>query len=665
MSADLVAIAAIRARLWEAGYRPLPVHSHDYWDRERAGKKPLGNAWTDRARRNPPECVGLPAAARAANTGVLCDGLRVIDIDIDDAELAGRVRALVIDRFGDDVPVRYRENAARCAALLRAASGSPAKRTLAGRLGLIEVLGHGQQVVVHGVHASGAELYWYPNVPEEIARDTLRAVTEDEITEFLAAVAPLIEAEPERKPNGQDEQHVHADVGADADISDIIAALDAIPNGGPPNWEHWNAVGMATWVATGGSEAGLAAWCTWSAKHPDHDENACQERWRHYPTSPPTRTGAGKLFALAAQAVPGWRSWPQPVDFLADADTVPPELQPDHLPAAVWGFTTDTAARMGVDPVAVALGCLVACAAVISDDWRIQPKRYDTTWTEQPRLWGALVGDPSIMKSPVIAATTGPIDHLDAEARTRHQDEMRDYKAAQAAGEKEKEPETKQPKLARYLVESATVEAISEVLRDGDDAKMTAPAKKVLVRQDELSEWLANLDRYRSGGRGGGDRGAYLRLYNGGRYTVDRISRGAFVAPNWSACFLGGIQPGPIQRIAKEADDDGLLQRFLYCVPARQEAGLDRAPNAAAIDGYAALFPALVALNPSRQGGVVVLHADAHRHREDIDTLARAMARLPDTSPRLQAAFAQCAHRRARCRDTDRGRNYRGCRRGL
>ena len=343
-------------------------------------------------------------------------------------------------------------------------------------------------------------------------------------------------------------------------------------------------------------------------------------------------------------------TWPPPLDFLTDADAAPPELRPEHIPDALWGFVKDASERMGVDPTSVALSCLVSCACVMSDDWRIQPKRHDTTWTESPRLWGAIVGDPSILKTPVIATCTRPIDELDAEARERHQQEMRDYKVALAAWKLSDDnadtPEPTQPKLERYLVEGATVEAISEVLRDDDDARQTAPAGKVLARHDEMSEFFANLDRYRAGGRGGGDRGAYLRLYNGGRYVIDRIGRGSFAIPNWSACFLGGIQPGPIQRIAKETADDGLLQRLLYCVPSSQQAGVDRAPDVAARQRYEALFPRLTALHPRRLiggagTGVVVLHAEAHGHREDTDALARAMAALPDTSPRLRAALGK------------------------
>jgi hypothetical protein len=209
----------------------------------------------------------------------------------------------------------------------------------------------------------------------------------------------------------------------------------------------------------------------------------------------------------------------------------------------------------------------------MGDEWRLQPKVHDHGWTESPRLWAAVVGDPSILKTPILKANTAPIDRLEPVARERHENAMRGYrshmKAWKEAGS-DPASEPRQPRLDRYLVEGTTTEALTEVLRDDYKATQNAPAGKVLVRQDELSEWAASFDRYRSGGGGSADRGAYLRLYNGGRYTVDRVSRETFAVPNWSACILGGIQPGPIRKLAKDAADDGLLQRFCYCVPARQ-----------------------------------------------------------------------------------------------
>ncbi len=362
-------------------------------------------------------------------------------------------------------------------------------------------------------------------------------------------------------------------------------------------------------------------------------------------------TARAKIGQPAGQpaASPKPNTWPQPLDFLTDADTAPPELHAGHIPAALFPFVADTAERMGVDATSVALGCIVACASVLSDTWRIQPKRHDYTWTESPRLWGAIVGDPSILKTPVIAACTKPIDRLDADARRRHAEAMRLYKRRLQESKADKSggtPEPPHPRLDRYLIEGATVEAISEVLRDDDEAKQRAPAGKVLSRHDEMSEFFGNLDRYRPGGKGGGDRGAYLRLFNGGAYTVDRIMRGTFTVPNWSACFLGGIQPGPIQRIAKDAADDGLLQRFLYAVPGAQRPGLDRAPDGGAQRRYAGLFPTLAAMQPPRTADgehmqAVVFHADAHQHREGVDRMARAMAALPDTSTRLKSAYGK------------------------
>jgi hypothetical protein len=361
-------------------------------------------------------------------------------------------------------------------------------------------------------------------------------------------------------------------------------------------------------------------------------------------------TKASKTAATISQSDGGEEPWPDPVDFLADDSlTGVPELRPEHLPEALYGFVSDTAARMGVDPVSVALAALVACASVAQDAWRIQPKVRDHTWTESPRLWGAIVGDPSILKTPVIRLCTDPIDALDAQARQRHAVGMRAYKVAHTIwkrddGDPASEPQP--PRLDRYLVEGTTVEALSEVLRDDIDARQHAPAGKVLIRQDEMAEFFANLDRYRSGGRGGGDRGAYLRLYNGGSWVLDRIGRGSFAISNWSACFLGGIQPGPIQRMARDADDDGMLQRFLYCVPGSQAEGVDRIPDAEALNRYQNLVPTLAALRPSGANSdqvsqPVVFHGDAHRHRETVLRLVRAMTAMPDTSPRLRAALGK------------------------
>ena len=334
--------------------------------------------------------------------------------------------------------------------------------------------------------------------------------------------------------------------------------------------------------------------------------------------------------------------WPEPVDFMA-AQLGAPILKEHHVPPSLWPFISDNAERMGVATSSVALCAIVSAAAAINEEWKIQPKRNDWDWTEGARLWGALVGPPSVLKSPVIALTTKPIEMLDIKAMEEWNAQQSEHAAWKEAVD-ETIPEPKTPPRDRFLVESATIEALQEVLRDDAGGKLRAPLGKVLVRQDELEEFLANMDKYSTNGKGN-DRGAWLRAYNGGRHSIDRIGRGSFATKSWSCCLIGGIQPDVIREIAQRTTDNGLIQRFMLDVPGPQAPGLDRAPNRAARDLYHALFPALTALHPGRNADGyikhVTLHTDAHATREDLEALARIMQEMPDVSSRLASTFGK------------------------
>ena len=290
------AVAALRAQLWDAGFRPVPIYT---WDHpvEDAGKRPLGNNWSNIARENPPGCLNFPPVPHALNSGILCDGLRAIDIDVDDPEIASRCRSLVVQRFGE-APIRMRRNSPRCLVLYRAATGTPSKVVLAGRLGKIEVLGKGQQFVAFGRHPTGAELEWFPEPPGEESFHNLPPVDEDALLELLGQIAPIIDATPPQRTNGHD----HASGDPQADPLRIAAALNAIANNGPADWEAWNRIGMAVWRATGGSEIGWQAFNAWSARNASYDPAETHKRWEHYETSPPTSIGAGTLFHMARSA---------------------------------------------------------------------------------------------------------------------------------------------------------------------------------------------------------------------------------------------------------------------------------------------------------------------------------------------------------------------------
>ena len=297
LPAQIAAVASLRSRLWESGFRPVAVYNIKSGE-ENSGKAPKGLAWQERARQTPPDGAESAPEPDALNTGILCDGLRAIDLDIEDAAIVGQIKAAVLARWGE-APIRYRTNSPRILIVYRASEGEPPKRKIAGPRHKLEVLGHGQQFVAFGRHWSGADLQWIGDAPGETTIDQIPAVTEDDVTKLLAFAAPLIGAKPENYRTGVGAVSVQGLQAADA--LQVVAAMCAIPNDGPTDWEHWNRVGMALFAATAGSMAGQGMWHAWSQQHASYDATAAQERWDHYHQSPPSKIGAGTLFHMARQ----------------------------------------------------------------------------------------------------------------------------------------------------------------------------------------------------------------------------------------------------------------------------------------------------------------------------------------------------------------------------
>lgn len=182
---DLAAVRALRAALWSNGFRPVPVKTR--------GKAPVGMGWGDAARANPPAATRLPVAPHAVSTGILCDGLRAIDIDVDDQERADEIEALANGMFGFTI-TRTRANSGKRLLVYRATEGAPPKRAITGEHGKIEALGKGQQFVGYGVHPSGALYEWRGDDPTCFVFGALTAISEDELSAFLDACAGIIGA---------------------------------------------------------------------------------------------------------------------------------------------------------------------------------------------------------------------------------------------------------------------------------------------------------------------------------------------------------------------------------------------------------------------------------------------------------------------------------------
>jgi putative DNA primase/helicase len=120
--------------------------------------------------------------------------------------------------------------------------------------------------------------------------------------------------------------------------------------------------------------------------------------------------------------------------------------------------------------------------------------------------------------------------------------------------------EPEKPELRRLVVNDATFEAMHET--------MAANPAGILVVRDELTGWLAQLDKP---GREG-ERAFCLQAWNGDTpFTLDRIARGTIHVPNCCMSMLGGITPGRLRSYLADAlqdgpANDGLVQRFQVLV---------------------------------------------------------------------------------------------------
>lgn len=124
----------------------------------------------------------------------------------------------------------------------------------------------------------------------------------------------------------------------------------------------------------------------------------------------------------------------------------------------------------------------------------------------------------------------------------------------------------------------------------------------VLVVRDELTGWLAQLDRT---GREG-ERAFCLEAWNGdSSHDIDRIGRGSIRVPHCCMSLLGGIQPGRLRSYLADAlkdgpSNDGLMQRFQVLVWPDEPATwtyIDRPPNAAAVAQAQAVYGRLTAMD--------------------------------------------------------------------
>ncbi|MBD2705554.1 DUF3987 domain-containing protein, partial [Spirosoma sp. BT702] len=278
------------------------------------------------------------------------------------------------------------------------------------------------------------------------------------------------------------------------------------------------------------------------------------------------------------QSAPPGDEWlpPQPITTnLLPVLPLLPEMIPEHL--RPW--LTDTAYRMKCPLDFVASPALVMLSSLIGTRLTIQPKTRDD-WTIVPNLWGAIIGDPSSMKTPSSSAVFKPLTRLVLAAQGRFEEGMRAYEMEMVEYEAQKKAHAAQaqdrhkgktidnpvsypeaptkPKERRYIANDPTTEKLADLLNENPTG--------LLVSRDELIALLATWEK---SGREQ-DRAFYLEGWNGsGSITIDRIARGTSYVKFICIALFGGIQPAKLLgylRAATDYDNDGFVQRLQLAV---------------------------------------------------------------------------------------------------
>ncbi|WP_295525625.1 YfjI family protein [uncultured Pseudacidovorax sp.] len=295
------------------------------------------------------------------------------------------------------------------------------------------------------------------------------------------------------------------------------------------------------------------------------------------------------------------------------------------LPQSLAHFVLDEADRMPCAPDYIAAALLVCLGSVIGARCGIKPKRRDD-WIVTPNLYGGIVGDPSVKKSPALSTVTRFLDRLEAQEVEKLDAAMKVYESEKAAFEAHQaavkanmkkaaagkpdqdkmaaamadlqtleEPE--EPHARRYKSNDSTVEKLGDLLAHNPQG--------MLVFRDELIGLLSSWEKE---GREG-DKAFYLEGWNGtSSFSIDRISRGSLHIKNLCLSVFGGIQPDLLERylagISSSLDNDGRIQRFQVLVYPDRVAWewRDRHPVKGAREAVRDLFDRLAVFDPVQDG---------------------------------------------------------------
>jgi Protein of unknown function (DUF3987)/Bifunctional DNA primase/polymerase, N-terminal len=594
---------AVRKRLLRAGFLPIPCIGKtikiENWPNIVATEADI-DAWFSRY----PD---------AMNTGLLTRITPAIDLDVYDPGVAEELEAILFDMIGEGrTLVRFGRPPKR-AVLFRTDRPFGKIRTPvftspgSGKENFVEVLGDGQQIIVHGIHPeTGKDYSWHGGEPGDVTRSELPVLTEAMARDFIELATTVMDAagwirKEDRKPktNGHagaaTKNEFDAIYGdreqkyAQAALQGCAQELEAMaPNSGRNDKLNKVAFRLGTmiargWIGQAEVESRLLAAAATCGLLNEDGERATQAtldsglgagvREPH----PDLDERKSKTEAIVDD------NWDDPdISILDDRRGDLPEFPIETLSSECREWVVRAAHGAGVTAAHVAVPLIAITASLIGTARRVQAAR---SWIQPCTLWAAVVGFSGSGKTPgldTVKRALAMIERMEkskiVDMQHEHEAKVEAAKAARALWKKQVEEaasgavveldrfrnaKSAAPPLPpdaiipapfvapRLYVSDATIERLAVLL--------TARPRGMLHIGDELAGLFLNMSRYSSGS----DREFWLECWNGGAFTVERMSREPITVDHLLVGLCGGFQPDKLAR-SFEGDHDGIYGRVLF-----------------------------------------------------------------------------------------------------
>lgn len=317
---------ALRLKLLANGWTPLPITAPDYQHPtvQSPGKQPFFKGW----QKIGPETLTADTIrawqhgiSNHPGTGLICGLLSVADIDVLDAGLVEKLKALAFKIIGPTPFLRIGKSP-KLALMYRLAE--PAKKMMTpffampdGTDARVEILGAGQQVVGYGIHPNTGRPYEWPrHAPDTHSFDSVPLAAQPALLAFLMGAEVLlrkaggiVKADEKKAPKAASKPATGTVKPTKPPIpsdfppptsEDVASALAAIPSA--DDWHTWHKIGGALFDAL--ADDGESLFHEWSAGSTKYQRDECAAKWKSYGSSPSTVKAATLFFEARKH---GWK----------------------------------------------------------------------------------------------------------------------------------------------------------------------------------------------------------------------------------------------------------------------------------------------------------------------------------------------------------------------